>query len=141
MPDENELYEALSDVKMGTDVALDFLQKAPHRNQLRDIESIVIVLEDCLTRLGVLKNQFTEVDLENDVSSSVFQALEETHVHTNNRLAGLRDRIDIVQSQQFQVSTCHNGRRGRPCFDISAESLQSYRDLGFSWTSIGQLLG
>lgn len=99
------------------------------------------MLEHCQSQLGTLQNQFSPEDLQNDVSTEVFRALVETSTHTSHRLEGLRDRLNIIQSQRYNIRTISTGNSGRPAYDVSREGLQAFRDLGFTWTLIAQSLG
>ena len=53
-----------------------------------------------------------------------------------------RDILDSTSSRcAFQVSVLHNGRRGRPRFEIAKEQIEYLLSISFTWTEIAGLLG
>ena len=112
-----------------------YLQHCLERLETK-ISSVALIrrsFADALSRSGLTAQQISIVHHYKELLDELIMNLNEVLTEVNNCL----DSSGI----SYHSSTVHNGRRGRPRFEVTADQLEYLVSLSFSWTCIARMLG
>ena len=76
----------------------------------------------------------------NEYTTQVNDLLTYLKASLKDYIAVLESTSIVRQTMSYQVSVIHNGRRGRPRFDVAREQIEYLFSLSFHWNEIADLL-
>ncbi len=107
----------------------------------RELEELSESLHRFITTISVCR---TETQLPADQQGGPLLDLETNLLQWNDWLASLRVtrfRPCTATVEMEPVTVRHSGRPGRPAYEITCETLELLRDLGFSWAKVAKMFG